>query len=349
MSQLEETQDLLNMGETGSESKEIESSFPKNESSSEKGAPINGSLSVAASTSGGGGGMFRKESGLHRSGGGVGQSSVLGQKLTVARHRIPGQLQEIMLWRNKYRSGLAFALGNLFFYFTTLGEMSVVTVFSMIVFWLVLLGACLVLLSRAIAYITSTSPVASTADTATTPGRHLITRESAGRLADSFTNTVNGLEDLLRNAVRCRDLQLTFKVLAGSYLVGKLGPLFLNMYMGWLVFLSVMTFPKVYEWKQSEIDELVKDLHPIIQSKLHEIETLVKNHISKALSQIPPKVNEYLDMIRAQLRALTGASDRARPGARAAFGSATGAMPSTSSDRFARMESKLPDTDKKDE
>jgi hypothetical protein len=349
MSQLDETQDLLNMGESGSGSKAGEAFSAVEETAGEKGAPLNGSLgATATASSSSSGGVFRKDSSQHRTGG-TAQASVFGQKFTVARHRIPGQLQEILLWRNMYRSGLAFALGNLFFYLTTLGEMSVVTVFSMIVFWLVLLGACLVLLSRAIAYITSASPAVNASETATPPGRRLITREAAGRLADSLVNTVNGLEDLLRNAVHCRDPQLTFKVLVVSYLVGKLGPFFLNMYMGWILFLSIMTFPKVYEWKQREIDDLVKELHPVIQSKLYEIETLVKNHVSRVLSQIPPKVNEYLEAIRTQLRALTGASDRHRVGTGSALGSGSSAISSASSDRSARPDAAIFSAERKDD
>jgi hypothetical protein len=333
MSQLDDTHDLLNMGDAGSGSKESDSALRRGgDVSGGKAAPVNGAVAASESDNASSSSAALRNSSASFREGPPGRPPLLSQRFTVARQHLPGQLHEILMWRNKYRSGLAFALGNLFFYFTTFGELSIITVFSMIVFWIVLLGSCLVLLSRALAYLTSASPVPGASPVGTTaPTRRLLNRETAERLTESTMKTVNGLGNLLRDAAHCRDWQLTVKVLLGSYLIGKLGPLFLNMYMGWLIFLSVMTLPKVYEWKQRDIDDLIREIQPVLQSKLYEAEALIKNHISSVLSQIPPKVHEYSEMLRAQLRALTGASDRARSSSsRPPFSAGTSAATSSS-------------------
>ncbi|KAK4536444.1 hypothetical protein CDCA_CDCA08G2469 [Cyanidium caldarium] len=272
--------------------------------------------------------------------GGDASATPASQSLRVAPRKIPGQLQEILMWRNKYRSGLVFSLGNLFFFFTTVMQLTTVTVFAMIVFWLVLIGACLVQLSKALAYVTNSAPLVAAPDR---EHRRFITRDWMVRHIDTLVNAVNILADRVRDAVYCRDWRLTAKVLLGSYVIGKLGSLLVSMWVGWLLFLSVMTLPKLYEWKQKEIDQMVDDIKPVVTQKVRQAESFARQKAQELADRIPPKAKERLRKLQSMARSATGGGGGGAAAAAAAKpSSAAPSAPGTSdSNSGARTEDLL--------
>lgn len=251
------------------------------------------------------------------SAGGVARSAS-GQRI------IPGQLSDLIMWRNAYRTAAVFVLGNVFFFSTTVRKLSMMTVFANLTMTLVGLGAVVVQLSKLLARMTNSEPLVDTS----APSKQFISPELFQKHSHSVVEAINSLSETVRHAIYCKDLRLTAKVFGAAFLLRIAGRMFEAMKLGWMLFLLAFTAPKVYELKHEEIDAAMSKVRPMVEEKAKQAMSVGKEKARVLKQKMPPQVQQMADKVADTVATQT--THLSSTPARNSGGSGAGASASTS-------------------
>lgn len=172
---------------------------------------------------------------------------------------------EILHWRDPIRSGLVFAIGNLFFFLITIGDYSIVTLVSYL--FLILTGVSFGYNSYLKFKGTSENALAETLKQSDLG----MTQEALADMVQSCHLTLEAFRKFVYQVFFARDVVLVAEVSGVVFLISQFGKLFSGTFFLYLTFLVSFVWPRVYEMKQKEIDAAVAQAVALISAKVGPI------------------------------------------------------------------------------
>jgi len=197
------------------------------------------------------------------------------------------EASKIFHWQDPVRSGLLFGVINFLYILLTWGDYTVITLISYLL--LALLGVCF-------AYSNYVVLRASWLQGKTVPNPFVerfkdqdchITRESIDKHVDTLLDLINLTIDEYRQVFYCTDNLLSLRFALYFYLAATVGEWFSGFTILYLVALGFFVWPRLYQEKQKEIDQLF------------EIAKAQANvYFQLALSKLPPAVTQRFPMLK---------------------------------------------------
>jgi len=198
-----------------------------------------------------------------------------------------GDVSQIFHWRDPVKSGLLFGIFNLFFFLLTWGEYSVVTLESYLL--LALLSVCLGYANYVVL------------KAAWIQGKHIenpfkerfkntkfhISKETVSKHLDTIVDLINLTIDNFRDIFYCTNNFVSLQFIGYFYLAAMIGSWFSGTTIIYLVVLTLFVWPRLYEEKKKEIDQL----YEIVKQQ-------VGKYLELALSKIPPAVAQKLPFLK---------------------------------------------------
>jgi len=186
---------------------------------------------------------------------------------------------KIAHWRDPVKSGLLFGIFNFVFFLSTWGEYSFLTIVSYLL--LTLLSICLgyanyvVLKASWLQGKRVENPFKERFKDAT----FHVSKETAEQHLTTILDLLNTTIDNLREVFFCTDNLLSLKFAGLFYLGATIGNWFSGATLLYLVTLGFFIWPRLYEEKKKEIDQVYNIAL-----------TQFNNYLQLALSKIPPSV-----------------------------------------------------------
>jgi len=170
-------------------------------------------------------------------------------------------VNDIVHWRDPLRSGLLFAIGNLFFFLITYGGFSFLSLCAW-VFVIVLAG------SFVNVQFYQFRGLPNPLDDMFKNVEFLVSKDQLQQHVETFFRVFEFVRILLREILYCQDLTLTLKAVGVAIAVRFVGNIFSDVLLLYLVFVVAFLWPRIYSEKQTQIDSFVKATRSRVQEKL---------------------------------------------------------------------------------
>jgi len=195
---------------------------------------------------------------------------------TIRNDPIFPLVYDLVVWRDPLRSGLLFAIGNLFFFLVTFGGYSFISLGAW-VFLIVIAGSLINVQFYRIRGLPN--PL----DDMFKNVEYLVSQDQLQQHVETFFRVFEFVRILLRDILYCQDLTLTLKAVGVAIAVRFVGNIFSDVVLLYLVFVVAFLWPRIYSEKQSQIDGFVKTTRSRVQEKLKPHLEQVKPWVDKIL------------------------------------------------------------------
>jgi hypothetical protein len=196
-------------------------------------------------------------------------------------------VSNVFHWRDPLRSSLLFGIFNLFYLLTTWGGYSVLTLVNYLLLALVLVCFSYVNFVVLKAQWVHGKPAENPFKERFKNAQFHVSKESAEQHMKTVLDLVNLAIDKFKVVLYCTNNLLTLQFAFFLYLIATVGAWFSGATLFYLVLLGFFVWPRLYEEKQKEIDQLYS-----------LVMTQVNNYFQLALSKIPPSVTSKLPFLK---------------------------------------------------
>eukprot|EP01104_Vermistella_antarctica_P020364 TRINITY_DN8692_c0_g1_i1.p1 TRINITY_DN8692_c0_g1~~TRINITY_DN8692_c0_g1_i1.p1 ORF type:complete len:253 (-),score=88.21 TRINITY_DN8692_c0_g1_i1:177-902(-) len=203
-------------------------------------------------------------------------------KVALSQNSFYHKIVNILHWRDKIETGLIFGMINFFLFLITVGGYTVITLVSYLFLSFLLLSGLLVNGSMLKATFTK-KPVVNPLVARFGDKKFRISTEFAKEVAEVKVIGVNALIDCLTDAFYCRNNVKSLKIAGLLYVVSVVGSWFSALTLIYVGVLFAFVWPKLYEVKQKEIDQVFG----LINAQVAKYSQLV-------LSKLPPSIRAKL-------------------------------------------------------
>eukprot|EP01127_Copromyxa_protea_P000456 TRINITY_DN10375_c0_g1_i1.p1 TRINITY_DN10375_c0_g1~~TRINITY_DN10375_c0_g1_i1.p1 ORF type:complete len:218 (+),score=37.33 TRINITY_DN10375_c0_g1_i1:107-760(+) len=193
----------------------------------------------------------------------------------VASDPLYTTLEPVFYWRDVYRSGILFSIGNLFFFLITVGQYSLLTLVTYVFLTLMLVSY---------AYIT----FAQFRGQANPFEQHqyssfVISKETLVGHANTVHKILDALTSFIYRSFSSRDPVASLWIAGQVLIISQVGKWFSGEVLLYLIFFAAFVWPRLYEEKKSEIDSLVATAVTTIQTQAGPL-----------VAKLPPPVQKFL-------------------------------------------------------
>jgi len=194
---------------------------------------------------------------------------------------------KIVHWRDPVKSGLIFGIINFFYFLITWGDYTVVTLMSYLV--LALIAVCFAYSNFVVlrAQWLQNKKVGNPFVDRFKNEKFHISKAAAEEHFDTILDILNLTIDCLREALYCTNLVHTAKVAGILYVAATIGDWFSGATLLYLITLGFFVWPRLYEEKQKEIDQV----YAIARARAEE-------YINLGLSKLPPAVQARFPQLK---------------------------------------------------
>jgi len=217
--------------------------------------------------------------------------------LPVAATKTPATLKDVLMWRNPYLTGIIFGTINVIFMLTLFGGYSLLRVFSSAMLFYLIMAFIVVNLSKVAVGFTGKELIPKP-----TLGHKYIRKEVWIKYFENTVNFLNHFIDAVRKALYCVDNKQTLQlcvILYGLSLIGRIIP---DMWLLYLTFLGVFTFPIVYETYEEDIDKALVELKKILEKYYAQ----GKEQVAKQGAEMQKTVEKKMGDLKKQVQEKSG-------------------------------------------
>jgi len=194
-------------------------------------------------------------------------------------------------WRDPVKSGLVFGMANLFYYELYFEDYTLMTLLSYILLALLVISfgfvQYVVLKARYLQGRNVDNPFKARFKNST----FHVSRNTIVQHVDTVLDLMNLTIDLVREVYYCTNLSLTLQAAFFLYCVSTVGGWFSGLTLMYLVTLGFFVWPRLYEEKQQEINQIYGQVYTVVSAQL---DTAVK----VGLSKVPPVVFEKFPFLK---------------------------------------------------
>jgi len=196
-------------------------------------------------------------------------------------------VSQIFHWKDPFKSGLLFGIFNFFFFLISWGEYTVVTLVSYLL--LALLAVCLgysnyvVLKASWIQGKHAENPFKERFKNA----KFHMSKQTAQKHLDTFVDLVNLTIDNFRDVFYCTSTALSLQYLGYFFALATVGKWFSGLTVIYLTLLTFFVWPRLYQEKQKEIDQI----YAIAMEQIGK-------YVHLGLSKLPPAVTARLPFLK---------------------------------------------------
>jgi len=189
------------------------------------------------------------------------------------------QVSGLLHWNDPVQSALVFGIGNFFFFLITYGEYSILTLFSYLALALIFVCGAYVYGTMLRAHFKKEK--AENPFQAKLKNPFVASKFSLEPHAESIIGLINDVAHLWRSVLYFTDTSFSLKFAFAIWVLSVLGKLFSGLTLLYMTFLTAFIWPRIYQEKQAQIDEV----YALAASKINHYVTL-------ALSHLPLKKNK---------------------------------------------------------
>jgi len=194
-------------------------------------------------------------------------------------------------WRDPIKSGLLFGMLNLFYYELYFEDYTLVTLMSYILLALLVISfgfvQYVVLKARYLQGRNVDNPFKARFKNST----FHVSRNTIVEHVDTVLDLINLTIDLVRDVYYCTNLSLSLQAAFFLYLVSTVGGWFSGLTLAYLVLLGFFIWPRLYEEKQQEINQMYTMVYTIVSTNLD-------NALRVGISKVPPVVFEKFPFLK---------------------------------------------------
>jgi len=194
-------------------------------------------------------------------------------------------------WRDPVKSGLLFGMLNLFYYELYFEDYTLLTLVSYILLALLVLSfgfvQYVVLKARYLQGRNVDNPFKARFKNST----FHVSRSTIVQHVDTVLDLLNLTIDLVREVYYCTNFFLSLQAAFFLYLVATVGGWFCGLTLVYLVLLGFFVWPRLYEEKHTEIDQIWGQVYVVASTQLD-------NALKVGLSKIPPVVFEKFPFLK---------------------------------------------------
>jgi len=194
---------------------------------------------------------------------------------------------KIVHWRDPVKSGLIFGIINFFYFLITWGDYTIVTLLSYLV--LALLAVCFAYSNFVVlrAQWLQGKKVQNPFVERFKNEKFHISRAVAEEHFDTVLELTNLVIDSLREALYCTNLVFSAQIAGLLYITATVGDWFSGATLFYLIALGFFIWPRLYEEKQKEIDQV----YGIAKARAEE-------YVNLGLSKLPPGVHARFPQLK---------------------------------------------------
>jgi len=196
-------------------------------------------------------------------------------------------VSNVFHWRDPLRSSLLFGIFNLFYILTSWGGYSVLTLISYLLLALVLVCFSYVNFVVLKSQWVNGKPAENPFKERFRNAQFHVSPESAKQHLKTVVDVLNLSIDKFKVVLYCTNNMLTLQFAFCLYVAATIGSWFSGATLFYLVLLGSFVWPRLYEEKQKEIDQLFSLAM-----------TQIGNYYQLALSKLPPAVTAKLPFLK---------------------------------------------------
>jgi len=183
------------------------------------------------------------------------------------------QLSALLHWNDPVQSGLVFGIINFFFFLITYGEYSVLTLVSYLALALIFVCGAYVYGTMLRAHFKKEKIENPFQAKLSDP--YVATKFSLEPHGDSMIGLINDAAHLWRSVLYFTDASFSLKFAFAIWVLSVLGKLFSGLTLLYMTFLTAFIWPRIYQEKQAQIDEV----YALAAGKINHYVTLALSHL----------------------------------------------------------------------